>query len=159
MFRSYQFYLESSEHIQLELNPDYSIAKYFMKNLDDAKETIFEEMQRNLVEFFATIGCETLDINMDVREPSNITGHVIFKNKDVYFYLSLRGGTEIALYDISQVIEKRDLEFAKKIDYRDINSYTKEENPKIKNVIGPYVIMKFKDIATVIKNYHNKKIS
>lgn len=157
MFKSYQSFLESAEYIQLELNPDYDITKYFIKNLEDAKETVFDDMLRNLTEFLATIGCETLDTNMEIKAFSNFGGHIIFENKGVYFYLCFKESTEISLYDVSKIVENRGLDTAKKIKYHAISSYIKLENSEIKNVVGPYIIMKFKDIATVIKNYHNKK--
>lgn len=157
MLRNYQLFLESDENIQLELNPEYTIMKYFVKNLENSKETVLDEMSRNLTEYLSNFGYVIEDINFEEDRKNYYKGYVVFKYKDIHFLILFQNAIEISIFDITGFIQDLTLKEIVDIYYESSYVIGGDANTRGKTVIGPHIIMKFKDIPKVVNNYLNKR--
>jgi hypothetical protein len=127
----------------LTLEPEMYVPDYVRKNLDNAVETVFQEMVKNFESVLNEFGFEVVNTDME-RSLNDIHGKIIFQYNDRNFMLQIKNCSRIILLEcIDMSVE----EIKSKIHFDDARYYQKQYKL---NVVELGMVWKFSDLKELL---------
>jgi hypothetical protein len=119
------------------------VPDYVRKNLDNAVETVFQEMVKNFESVLNEFGFEVVNTDME-RSLNDIHGKIIFQYNDRNFLLQIKNCSRIILLEcIDMSVE----EIKSKIHFDDARYYQKQYKL---NVVELGMVWKFSDLKDLL---------
>jgi hypothetical protein len=119
------------------------VPDYVRKNLDNAVETVFQEMVKNFESVLNEFGFEVVNTDME-RSLNDIHGKIIFQYNDRNFMLQIKNCSRIILLEcIDMSVE----EIKSKIHFDDARYYQKQYKL---NVVELGMVWKFSDLKDLL---------